>query len=107
MKPHEAFKHLVKDAQAELAKEVTIFYSELVVASPVDTGTFKSAWSLSRDSTWEWSIHNPMGYASILWDGRREVGNRTLGSEQWPQGGDPMLLASNRRLQNRLAGLKR
>lgn len=107
MKIGEAFGELVKDAQKAIGREATTFYSELVASSPVDTGTFKSHWKVEKQTEYEWHITNNMVYASVLWDGRRQVGNKMQGSEQWAEGGDPMLLRSNKRLNEKLDSLKR
>lgn len=98
---------LVDDAQKVIGEEAVSLFAQLQFSSPEDSGTFKASWSIKQDSKWEWAINNPMTYASVLWDGRRMVGNRMEGSEQWPEGGDPMLVATNRRLQEKLASLKR
>lgn len=89
-----------------VADETKKLFSDLVANSPVAKGTFKSAWTIAKDESFAWTIHNPMQYASILWDGRRSVEGIMRGSEQWPQGGEPMLVVTNRRLEERLNRLK-
>jgi hypothetical protein len=77
-------------------KRVVQFHRDLVKAAPVDTGEFKDSWELIPKGILSWTIKNPMDYASILWVGRRQgsskLGNpKWYGSEQWSEGGDPML----------------
>lgn len=101
-----AFDKFEADIYRIVAEEATLFFSKLQSASPVDTGTFKGAWQIRKLRDTEWEISNGVMYASILWDGRRLVGNVTRGSEQWPQGGAPMLLEANRRIEQRLSQLR-
>lgn len=86
---------------------VVKFFTDLQRQAPVDTGTFRSAWQIQTTGKLEWEITNSVVYASILWDGRRMVGKVHRGSEQWPQGGEPMLVALNREIQTATSKLKR
>ena len=92
---NEYREEVEKDIE-KINKEVVSFHLALVKQSPVDTGHFRKAWELTRKGRFTWTIRNSMEYASILWAGRRQgvstLGNpKMYGSEQWPDGGEPML----------------
>lgn len=96
---------------AEIEQAISLlvikFFADLQRQAPVDTGTFRSAWKIKRTNRLEWEITNNMMYASILWDGRRMIGKSFKGSEQWPGGGEPMLLALNREIKLATDKIKR
>ncbi|MDM5264682.1 hypothetical protein PF327_10795 [Sulfurovum sp. XTW-4] len=75
----------------EVASKVVEFHGDLIKASPVDTGEFRDAWELIPNGKLSWTIFNPQSYSSILWAGRKVINDRTYGSEQWPEGGEPMV----------------
>ena len=97
---------LSQQAERVVAKCTQGLYTDLVKASPVDTGNFRSAWTLTPINKLTWEIRNPVDYASILWEGRRQVGDTYYGSAQWPGGGDPMLAQANRKLQADLDSIR-
>lgn len=74
-----------------LVSKVVGFHSDLIRASPVDTGEFKGSWKLKTNSRWDWTIENNQKYASILARGRRNINGKWYGSEQWANGLTPML----------------
>ena len=107
MTPSEALKAIEKDAEKIVSQEALGLHARLVQASPVDTGTFKASWSIDKKSPLHWVIANTVEYASILWAGRRTVGGRAYGSEQWVHGGDPMLKQTDIAIDRRMKGIKR
>ena len=63
------------------------------------TGWFKTNVMASREvKRGSWQIQLKADYSSILWSGRRKVGNRYYGSENWAGGGEPML----RKMENKI-----
>lgn len=100
MTPSEAVEFIRREQKRIVAENVALFFSDLLKRSPVDTGAFRSAWTLQKKSDTSWTIFNGMQYASILWDGRRLVGSQWFGSEQWPEGGESLLLWYNKKIEN-------
>ena len=49
-----------------------------------------------RVGKWDWKIQLKAKYSTILWNGRRKIGDRYYGSEKWSGGGEPIL----RKLEN-------
>ena len=82
---------LEKDRQ-KLESNIIGFHSDLIRASPVDTGEFKGAWKLKTNSKWSWTIENKQKYAGILARGRRKVNGVDYGSEDWSEGLTPMIM---------------
>ena len=101
MTPSEELNSLISKKDRLIAEKVSNFYSDLVKASPVDTGTFRASWDLQK-SNYKWTISNNAEYASILFGGRRLAGNKMIGSEQWQEGGEPMLQRFENDLQRNL-----
>lgn len=83
-------------------EEVLNLFQDFIKKSPVDTGNFRSSWSLEPLSETSWVIRNNAEYATILYDGRRFAAGQMLGSEQWPEGGDVMVEKFIRVLQRRI-----
>ena len=107
MTPSEALKAIERDAERIVSQEALGLHARLVQASPVDKGAFKASWSIDRKSPLRWTIVNTVNYASILWAGRRTVGGKAYGSEQWVHGGDPMLKQTDIAINRRMKGIKR
>lgn len=105
MTPSEAVQAIVKAKERILAKNVADLFAELLKKSPVDTGAFRGAWRLEKTSK-GWTIYNGMEYASILWDGRRLIGQQWFGSEQWPEGGEALLLWYNNKIEDEFKRIK-
>jgi len=84
-------KEIEKDRD-EINSKVIGFYSDLIKASPVDTGEFRGAWKLKNDSKWTWTIKNSQNYADVLSRGRRFINGAWYGSEQWSNGLTPMIM---------------
>ena len=89
----------VKADAIKVGKKVVEFHGDLKSVAPVDSGEFRDAWELIQDGLLSWTIKNPMHYASELWRGRREINGRMYGSDQWPEGGEPMLQKFNKELK--------
>ncbi len=105
--PSEGLDLIVKDAKKIIASEALGLKADLVSAAPVDTGNFKAGWQMKKVSDLHFLIYNPVKYASILWAGRRTVGGKAYGSEQWTNGGDPMLKQTDISISRRMQGIKR
>ena len=101
MTPTEELEQILSEKDKVIGQAVVNLFSDLQKASPVQSGAFRGAWDLDSGEM-KWTITNNMEYASILWEGRREVGGRMLGSEQWPEGGDPMMQKFDNDLQTQL-----
>lgn len=101
MKLVDELNEILEKKQKAIDKEVINFFHDLLKVSPVDTGAFRSAWKIDKISE-NWKISNNMEYASILWLGRRWTGDRWIGSEQWKDGGEPMLQELNNKIQDEL-----
>jgi len=106
MLPSEELKLLKDKTDRIIAEQVLNLYREFIKVSPVDTGAFRSAWTFDQISDNEWIISNGMQYASILYDGRRLVAGKWFGSEQWRDGGDPMLKEFNQKLERMLKDVR-
>ena len=107
--PSDALETLMKQSERVVAEESYALYADFKLASPVDTGMFKQSWVLSKKSGQSglaWTIFNPLEYASILYDGRRKVGGRKYGSDQWPNGGEPMVQNTDITITQRIKRLK-
>ncbi len=102
MLPSEELAQIESKRERITDEEVANLFAEFLRKSPVDTGAFRTAWELTQRIDGTWVITNDMGYASILFEGRRLVLGVWYGSEQWPTGGDVMLAKFNRELQKRL-----
>jgi hypothetical protein len=65
------------------------FHGAIVKAWPVDTGRSRRAWDLypTPDGI---SVFNGVSYSGVLWNGRVFNG-KWYGSEQMPNGGQPIL----------------
>jgi len=100
MTPTEELKRLWEKQKEVINRRTTKLYSDLVRVAPVDTGMFKSAWTLDRLGEASWRISNNMEYASVLWAGRDPITKK--GSKQWQHGGDPMLEEFKEDLQRKL-----
>ena len=96
-----------------IGKAVIDLFAEFQAQSPVGTeettgvkgysgGSFKEAWDIDVIGDNEWRITNNMGYATILFEGRRMVAGKYQGSEQWPEGGLVMLEQFNRYIERKL-----
>ena len=90
------FDKEIKQDHKRLVSQVVGFHSDLIKASPVDTGEFKGAWKLKTNSKWSWTIENKQKYGAILARGRRYINGVWYGSEQWQDGITPMVLRFER-----------
>lgn len=105
MTPTEAVAEISRRKNRIIDEVVRDMYSELIKVAPVDTGSFRSAWSIDKITN-GWRISNNMEYASILWDGRRFVAGKSVGSLQWQEGGSPLLARYNNRIEKEFKDIK-
>jgi len=106
MLPSEELQKLYKKQIQTVAEEVANLFTRFLKVAPVDTGAFRTAWTLEQTSPTSWEISNDVEYASILFDGRRFVAGQWFGSEQWPEGGDVMIERFNRILERKLKQIR-
>jgi hypothetical protein len=104
MTPSQELELLYAKQIKTVAKGVTNLYADFIRVSPVDTGMFKAAWDMSNRGDMKWLISNNMEYATILFDGRDPQTKR--GSEQWAEGGLPMLQKFDRELTRELDAIR-
>jgi hypothetical protein len=103
MTPSQELELLYAKQIKTVAKGVTNLYGDFIRVSPVaevNGGSFKAAWDLARKGDLSWSISNNMEYATILYEGRDPQTKK--GSNQWPDGGLPMLEKFDRELTREL-----
>lgn len=86
------FDREIEKDREEINSKIIGLHSDLIRASPVDTGEFRGAWKLKNNSRWSWTIENNQKYASILSRGRRYINGVWYGSEQWSEGLTPMIM---------------
>ena len=106
MLPSEELNIIYKKQIQTVAEEVANLFTRFLKVAPVDTGAFRTSWSLEQTSPTSWELSNNVDYADVLFDGRRFVAGRWLGSEQWPEGGDVMLERFNRILDRKLKQIR-
>lgn len=80
--------------------------SALVKATPVDTSFLKSSWQPVRKTDDGYVISNTALYADIVLAGRRIVQGKTYGSNQLPEGIQPIIQKYNEILQEKLKEIK-
>jgi len=71
------------------------------------TRNFKNGIMATRKTNYGWVIHMKAKYSSILWAGRRPVGNRWYGSLGWYEGGAPMLEKMGNDITRRVNDVRR
>jgi len=98
------FENLLDQKQKILNKVVLNLYSELVRATPVDTGTLKTSWELKKVSSTHWVLSNNMEYAEIIFRGIRP--GVKGGSKNLPDGVYPILQKFNTQLELELANIR-
>lgn len=106
MTPLEELRLLRKKQNDSLAGNVAMFHAELQSVAPVDTGDFKKAWDTEKVKEGVFTISNNMDYADVLARGRRQVMGKWYGSEQWPDGLDPMLQFYRNKITKDLSKVK-
>ena len=83
-------RKVARNNEAIVARAALRFNADIVSAWPVDTGFSKGSWQINKSDATTWTVSNNTSYSPILWRGR--IGNK--GSWQLPQGGDPILRAT-------------
>jgi len=77
----------------------------LQTKTPVDTGTLKTAWEFHKVGD-GWLFSNNMNYASFIFNGRKVIDGKAIGSLQLPDGVFPILQRHNNELSRRLEALR-
>lgn len=81
--------------------------SDLVQASPVDTGELRQSWQPASPVTNGWEIRNIAPHALVIDGGRRvDPDGKTRGSEQLPYGYQPIIEEADRELTKQLKAIK-
>jgi hypothetical protein len=105
---------LIKKRDAVVSEMAANLFAELQARTPVDTGTLKSAWEMTKIGD-GWLFSNNMNYADFILRGIRTVTfttkkgtkvTKTIGSKQLPDGVYPILQDFNKELQIRLDMIK-
>lgn len=104
MTPSEELAQLVKKQKAIVAEGAMNLLSDLQSNTPVDTGQLKTAWTINPVGD-GFLISNNMNYASYIFNGRRIVDGKMLGSIQMPDGVAPFIQKHNNKIQKRLDAL--
>ena len=88
------FKELTEEIDQVIGEEVHNLFNAIKQKGEDvhDTRFFKNSIKAPRRvGKMDWRIELKAKYSSILWSGRRKVGNRYYGSVNWYAGGLPML----------------
>ena len=94
------------DRQMEIVDRIaTDMLSEIIKKTPKREGTLRKAWQMEK-ITGGWRLSNNMEYADVIFDGRRLVAGKWYGSEQMPEGIDPILNKYNIMLEVEINRLK-
>jgi len=88
---NKQLKQLTDSADKIIKKNALGFYTDIVIAWPVDTGYSKGAWQKPIKNGTAWVVTNNITYSPILWMGRINTGSGMKGSVQLPNGGSPIL----------------
>ena len=99
------FQAFTKQAEFIIAEMATNLLAELIQKTPVDKGTLKASWNMEKVGD-GWLLSNNMNYASFIFNGRRLVMGKQLGSLQMPDGVYPLIQKFNNELQKRLDNLR-
>ena len=99
--PTQALTKIEYELLMIVNSEALKLMSDLVDTSPVDTGHFKSSWSIARNGKWSWSIRNRASYANVLSIGRVFDGGQMRGSLQMPNGIAPLLQKTSKNIEAR------
>jgi len=100
-KPTQALDKIEKQLAEIVRSEALGLNADLTALNVVDTGHFKSSWSMSKSGKWSWKIRNRAKYADILARGRRFVNGRYEGSDDWQNGLSPMLATTSKNIERR------
>lgn len=107
----DEFKQLLTKRNEVIKSHVLDLKEELVAESPVDTGELRQSWNTPIQISKGWRITNHAPHAVIIDGGRRwektKLGNmKELGSVDLPDGYDPTVQASDKRLNAKLRAIK-
>lgn len=98
----------VREARLDLTVKSAVvnLYSDLVEASPVDTGELKASWQPPEQvGKRKWVVRNIAPHATVIDDGLRKVPvngkQKEVGSPQLPYGFSPIIEITEKELQKR------
>lgn len=108
---NKEFAVILKKRDRVVKTGAVSLFGDLQVSTPVDTGELRDSWQPpDRLGLLNWRISNIAPYAEIIDGGRREaMVNGTIkwvGSEQLPNGFDPIVKAFEPKLQMELDKIK-
>jgi len=101
------FDKLQDDIDKTIRTVVAGLDTEFKLRTPVDTSFLKNSWDLERLGKLSWRISNNADYADYALLGRRIVNGKMVGSEQLPDGIQPIIIKYDDVLQKRLKDLRR
>ena len=81
-------------------------HNAVVEATPVDTGDLKKAWHWSQEAVGHYQSSNNMEHATVIDGGRRDVNGVMKGSEQLPDGFQPLVDKEEDTLQTMLKAIR-
>jgi hypothetical protein len=105
MTPLEELNYLMREQKRVVEEVASDLLSELIGITPEKTGQLKGGWDLEETSN-GWILSNNLIYASVIFDGRRNVGGQWYGSESLADGLTPTLKKYNIILQDKLDRIK-
>lgn len=104
-----AYDEITEELDQIIGEEVMALHAEIVQKGQdvYDTGNFKrKIQAPKRLGKYGWSIALKAKYSSILWRGRRTIGNKEYGSLKWYGGGMPMLYKMQSKIRQRFENVQ-
>jgi len=101
----QELNYLMREQKRAVDEVASDLFSELEAITPVDKGTLKGSWDLEETPN-GWILSNNLIYASVIFDGRRQVGGQWYGSESLPDGLTVVIKKYNIILQDKLNKIK-
>lgn len=95
------FNAIKKKKDRIIAKSATNLFPKLVKITPVKKGNLKASWTIDKKND-GWLINNSALYASIVLRKREKIRGKTYGSEQFPDGIEPIIKLADKKLQQEL-----
>lgn len=99
------FNQMIDKSDVIIAEMAANLLAELIKRTPVDSGQLKASWDIIKVNS-GFLLNNNMNYASFIFNGRRLVMGKMLGSAQMPDGVYPLIQNFNNELNKRLKELK-
>ena len=105
------FEAIQKKRDVVVKNGAVSLFGDLQVNTPVDTGELRDSWQApERITPLNWRISNIAPYAYVIDGGRRQAVvngvTKWIGSEQLPNGFDPVIKAFEPKLQRELDKIK-